>query len=85
MLIITEALEAEGYGPHQATVDEVIRHLWWKKEHVFGELQTTKHALSKALGKDQYQVLQVRVKLKIMRYSYSTLSDLKCRQGDGIL
>ena len=60
MLIITEALEAEGYGPNQATVDEVIRHLWWKKEHIFGELQTAKQTLSKALGKDQYQVVQVR-------------------------
>ena len=59
MLIITEVLEAEGYGPNQATIDEVIRHLWWKKEHIFGELQTAKQTLSKTLGKDQFQVVQV--------------------------
>lgn len=59
MLIIMEALEAEGYGPNQATVDEVIRHLWWKKEHICGELQTAKQTLSKTLGKDHFQVVQV--------------------------
>lgn len=59
MLIITEALEEDGYGPSQATADEVIRHLWWKKEHVCGELQTTKQTLKKTLGREQYQALQV--------------------------
>lgn len=59
MLIIMEALEAEGYGPNQATVDEVIRHLWWKKEHISGELQTAKQTLSKTLGKDHFQIVQV--------------------------
>ena len=60
MLLITKALEAEGYGPNQATVDEVIRHLWWKKEHISGELQTAKQTLNKALGKEQHQLIQVR-------------------------
>lgn len=72
MLIITEALEAEGYGPTQATVDEVIRHLWWKKERIFGELQTAKQTLNKTLGKDQFQVVQVRYLLNdpVPHYCY---------------
>ena len=65
MVLITEALEEEGYGPTQATVDEVIRHLWWKKEHVQKELQSTKETLSKAIGEDQYKQLQVRNKPSI--------------------
>ena len=59
MLLIIEGLEDEGYGPTEATADEVIRHLWWKKEHVKGELYNTKQTLKKVLGGDQYNIIEV--------------------------
>lgn len=59
MILITEALEREGYGPTQATVDEVIRHLWWKKEHFYKELQSSKETLTKVMGVDQWKQMQV--------------------------
>ena len=59
MLLIIEALEDDGYGPTQATADEVIRHLWWKKELVRGELQSTKQTLKRVVGSEQYQAIQV--------------------------
>lgn len=58
MLLIIKALTEEGYGPSQATGDEVIRHLWWKKEHTRSELVTTREKLKKTVGDKQYKALQ---------------------------
>lgn len=66
MLIISEALEAEGYGPSQATIDEVIRHLWWRKEHVSTELKVANEKLKKCLGLEEYEAMQVSCMQHIM-------------------
>jgi chromosome segregation ATPase len=34
MRMICESLESEGYGPSHVSADEVIRNLWWQKEHL---------------------------------------------------
>ena len=70
MLIISEALEAEGYGPSQATIDEVIRHLWWKKERVYRELKIAKKTLQKTLGNEKYQIVKVSDELLSHMYMY---------------
>ena len=59
MKIITAALEKEGYGPNQATVDEVIRYLWWKKERNDVELTETKETLAALGGEEPQQAFKV--------------------------
>lgn len=59
MKIITTALEKEGYGPNQATVDEVIRYLWWKKERNDVELSETKETLAALGGEEPRQAFKV--------------------------
>ena len=59
MLVISEALERDGYSPSESTAEEVIRHLWWKKEHVRGELQNTRQTLKKIMGGEQHKALEV--------------------------
>ena len=71
MSLIIEALEEEGYGPTQATADEVIRHLWWKKEHSKGELQNTKQTLKRVIGSEQYHAIQVSKIVCIQNHNYT--------------
>lgn len=59
MTLITEALDKEGFGPTQASADEVIRHLWWKKEHTQQELTKTEMSLKRVMSGDQHKLLQV--------------------------
>ena len=63
MKIITTALEKEGYGPNQATVDEVIRYLWWKKERNDIELTETKETLAALGGEEPQQAFKVTYQL----------------------
>ena len=59
MLLIVKGLTEEGCGPSQATGDEMIRHLWRKKEHLMGELTATREKLKKTMGAENYKALQV--------------------------
>ena len=58
MLHITRMLEGEGYGK-ETTMDEVIHHLWWTKEHAKEELQKANETLKKMMSEKQFNHLQV--------------------------
>eukprot|EP00117_Sycon_ciliatum_P020645 scpid4505/ scgid18331/ len=58
MRIIIEALEREGFGPTQATADEVIRHLWWKKETASEQFVAADSALKSMPGGDPRQAIE---------------------------
>ena len=59
MILITEALGKEGFGPTQASADKVVRHLWWKNEHTQRELTKTEQSLKRVMSGDQLKLLQV--------------------------
>ena len=53
MQMIMASLAKEGFIPGQSIVDEVIRHLWWKREHSAGKLRLAEKAIKKMSGGDK--------------------------------
>ena len=62
MQMIMASLAKEGFIPGQSGVDEVIRHLWWKREHSAGKLRLAEKAIKKMSGGDKlaFQVCTTR-------------------------
>ena len=61
MKLIIAALEKEGFGPSQATTDEVIRHLWWKKERSVEEASEAKQTLMNIGGESEESQQDLKV------------------------
>ena len=53
------SLAREGFSPGQSSVDEVIRHLWWKREYSNGKLRLAEKAIKKMNGGDAKLALEV--------------------------
>jgi len=57
--MIMSSLAREGFSPGQSSVDEVIRHLWWKREYSNGKLRLAEKAIKKMNGGDAKLALEV--------------------------
>ena len=59
MQTIMSSLSKEGFSPGQNSVDEVLRHLWWKREHANSKLHLAEKTIKKMSGGDTKLALQV--------------------------
>ena len=57
--MIMSALAKEGFIPGHNSVDEVLRHLWWKREHASSKLHLAEKTIKKMSGGDTKLALQV--------------------------
>ena len=57
--MILSSLANEGFSPGQSSVDEVIRHLWWKREHADSKLHLAEKTIKKMNSGDAKTALQV--------------------------
>ena len=59
MQTIMTSLAKEGFSPGSSSVDEVIRHLWWKKEYADSKYHLAEKTIKKMSSGDTKLALRV--------------------------
>lgn len=81
MQLIMSSLAKEGFGPGKNSVDEVLRHLWWKREHASTKLHLAEKTIKKMSGGD------TKLALQVMKHSVEFIFhvvDHICRNGNRV-
>lgn len=79
MQMIMLSLAKEGFSAGQSSVDEVIRHLWWKREYSNSKLRLAEKAIKKMNGGDAKLALEVWESCMIDIYIWQTFTGMEAR------